>query len=178
LPADRPTTDLDIEAPSGLLDSLSLPASSPEVAHFLAQRAAACVGAEYANLALLTADGNSLRLFHSPFLEGDLAARYIDLSLDDPYPITAAARGGRMVLLPDLEACEKEFSGLVAETIAAGVQASAALPLYRLDGTLLGAIGFGWAEPTRFGLKVEAALRAVAFLCVETVERAERYDAD
>ena len=136
------------------------------------------MGAEYANLALLTADGASLRLFHSPSLEGDLAARYTDVSLDDPYPISAAARGARMVLLPDLDSYEEEFSGLVADTIAAGIRATASLPLYRLDGTLLGAIGFGWAEPTTFGLKVEAALRAVAFLCVETVERAERYDAD
>ncbi len=67
---------------------------------------------------------------------------------------------------------------MVADTIAAGVQATASLPLYRLDGTLLGAMGFAWAEPTSFDRKLEAALRAVAYLCVETVERAERYDAD
>ena len=66
----------------------------------------------------------------------------------------------------------------MADTTAAGIQATASLPLYRFDGTLLGAIGFAWAEPMVFSPKLEAALRAVANLCVETVERAERYDAD
>ena len=79
---------------------------------------------------------------------------------------------------PILTRTRQEFPGLVADTIAAGIQATASLPLYRFDGTLLGAIGFAWAEPTSFDRKLEAALRAVAYLCVETVERAERYDAD
>ena len=83
-----------------------------------------------------------------------------------------------MVLLPDLASYEEEFSGLVADTITAGVQATASLPLYRFDGTVLGAIGFAWSEPTVFDRKLDAALRAVGHLCVETVERAERYDAD
>ena len=100
-----------------------------------------------------------------PFLDSDIADRYIDVPLDAPYPIAAAARGGRVVLLPDLDSYEEEFSGLVADTTAAGVQATASLPLYRFDGTLLGAIGFAWAEPTSFDLKLEAALRAVASLC-------------
>ena len=72
----------------------------------------------------------------------------------------------------------QSFPGLIADTTAAGIQATASLPLYRFDGTLLGAIGFAWAEPMVFSRKLEAALRAVANLCVETVERAERYDAD
>jgi hypothetical protein len=148
------------------------------VAHFVALRAAACVGADYSNLALLSADGSALRLFHSPFRDDDIAARYIDVPLDRPYPIAVAARDSRLVLLPDLGTYEREFPGLVADTIAAGVQATASLPLYRFDGTLLGAIGFAWAEPTSFDRKLVAALRAVAHLCVETVERAERYDAD
>ena len=63
-------------------------------------------------------------------------------------------------------------------TIRAGVQASASLPLYQSDGTVLGALAFAWTDPTVFNPKLEAALRAVGVLCVETVERAERYDAD
>ena len=172
------TPGVGVAVPQSFPSSLPLPATGLEVAQFVALRAAACVGAEYSNLALLSADGNSLRLFHSPFLDGDIAARYTDVPLDAPYPIAVAARDDRVVLLPDLDSYQEEFSGLVADTIAAGVQATASLPLYRFDGTLLGAIGFAWTEPTSFDRKLEAALRAVANLCVETVERAERYDAD
>ena len=39
--------------PVPLPDSLPLPATSAQVAQFVAYRAAACVGADYANLALL-----------------------------------------------------------------------------------------------------------------------------
>ena len=163
---------------SAFSSPLALPATGLEVAQFVALRAAACVGAEYSNLALLNAERNSLQLFHSPFLEAQLEAQYTDVPLAAAYPIAAAAREARVVLLPDLASYEKEFAGLVADTTAAGIQATASLPLYRFDGTLLGAIGFAWAEPMVFSPKLEAALRAVANLCVETVERAERYDAD
>ena len=157
---------------------LALPATGLEVAQFVALRAAACVGAEYSNLALLNAEGSALRLFHSPFLNPQFEAQYADVPIDAAYPIAAAARDGRVVLLPDLASYEKEFSGLQADTTAAGIEATASLPLYRFDGTLLGAIGFAWGDPMVFSPKLEAALRAVAHLCVETVERAERYDAD
>ena len=163
---------------SAFAGRLLLPATGHEVAQFVALRAAACVGAEYSNLALVNSEGGSLRLFHSPFLDPDLEAQYTDVPLDAAYPIAAAAREGRVVLLPDLASYEREFSGLVADTTAAGIQATASMPLYRFDGTLLGAIGFAWADPMVFSPKLEAALRAVAHLCVETVERAERYDAD
>jgi serine phosphatase RsbU (regulator of sigma subunit) len=172
------TPGLGVTVPSSFPDSLPLPATGREVAQFVAVRAAACVGADYSNLALLTPDGNSLRLFHSPFLDAEISARYTDVPLDAAYPIAAAVRDSRVVLLSDLDAYKQEFPGLVADTVAAGIQATASLPLHRFDGTLLGAIGFAWAEPTPFDRKLEAALRAVAFLCVETVERAERYDAD
>jgi len=172
------TPGVGIAVPSSFPSSLPLPATGREVAQFVALRAAACVGADYSNLALLTADGAALRLFHSPFLDDDIAARYTDVPLDAAYPIAVAARDSRVVLLSGLDSYQEEFSGLVADTIAAGVQATASLPLYRFDGTLLGAIGFAWTEPTSFDRKLEAALRAVAHLCVETIERAERYDAD
>ncbi len=163
---------------SSFPDSLPLPASSLDVAQFVALRAAACVGAKYSNLALLTTDGDALRLFHNPSLDAEIAARYTDVPLDSAYPISVAARDGRIVLLPNLDSYQEEFSGLVADTAAAGVQSTASLPLYRSDGTRLGAIGFAWAEPTSFDAKLDAALRAVSYLCVATVERAERYDAD
>jgi len=82
------------------------------------------------------------------------------------------------VLLSDIESYRVQFPDIVADTIAAGVRASASLPLYRSDGTVLGALAFAWTDPTVFNVKLEAALRAVGVLCVETVERAERYDAD
>ncbi len=172
----RPLTGSEVPQP--LPGSLPLPATGREVAQFVAMRAAACVGADYSNLALVDTNGNELRLFHNAFLDPELADRYTDVPLDAPYPIAAAARTGHPVLLPDLTSYRNEFPDIVADTVAAGVQATASLPLYRANGSLLGAIGFAWTQPTPFDGKLEAALQAVAHLCVETVERAERYDAE
>ena len=156
--------------------SLALPATGREVAQFVALRAAACVGAAYSNLALRT--GTSLRVFHGTFLDPEIADRYNDVPLDAPYPPAAAARENRLVLLQDLEAYRQQFPEILEDTIAAGVQATASVPLHHSDGTILGVIGFVWTQPTLFDAKLQAALRAVAHLCIETVERAERYDAE
>jgi serine phosphatase RsbU (regulator of sigma subunit) len=98
--------------------------------------------------------------------------------VDAPYPIAVAARSGKPVLLPDLEAYGDRYPDIVDDTIAAGIAATASLPLQRADGSPVGAIGFAWTDPPLFDLKLENALRAVAELCTETVERAEQYEAE
>jgi hypothetical protein len=177
-PADVPIPGGGTPVPNPLPDSLPLPATSAQVAQFVAFRAAACVGADYANLALLDAEGASLRLFHDIVSGRVVAAHHTDVAIDAPYPITAAIREGHVVLIGDAVSYRTQFPSAAADAVASGVEALAALPLYRSDGSALGALAFGWGDATAFHPKTEAALRAVAVLCVETVERAERYDAD
>jgi len=153
-----------------------LPASPLDIAQFIALHAAACVGADYSNVALLNATGESLRIFHGSPLDQEIADRYTEVAVDAPYPITAAARLGSSVVLPDLEAYQEHFPDIIGDTIAAGIGATASLPLQRIDGTPLGAIGFGWAHPPTFDPKLRSALEAAALLCSQTLERAERYD--
>ena len=167
-----------IKVPARQFGSLALPATGTEVAQFVAARAAACVGADYSNLASLDESGQSLRLFHGTFLAPEIADRYTDVPLNAPFPIAAAARFGRAILLPDLDAYRVQFPEILADTITAGVQATASLPLYREDGSLVGVIGFAWTTPTTFDTKLRSALDAVAELCTATIERAERHDAD
>ena len=174
----RPLLVAGAKVPARVPESLPLPATGRDVAQFVATRAVACIGADYSNVALLNAAGQSLRLFHGTFLEPELADRYTDVPLSAPFPIAAAARSGRAVLLPDLDAYRVQFPEILADTIAAGVKATASLPLHREDDTLLGAIGFAWSASTSFDVKLESALHAVAQLCTATIERAERYDAE
>ncbi|MEP6661220.1 MAG: GAF domain-containing SpoIIE family protein phosphatase [Acidimicrobiales bacterium] len=164
--------------PARLPGAPLLPATGREVAQFVAVRAAACVGADYSNLALLAGGGRSLRIFHGPFLPPELADRYTDVPIDAPFPIAAAARSNKAIVLPDLEAYRVEFPEILEDTVAAGVQATASIPLHRDDGTLVGVIGFAWTKPTSFDAKLRCALDAIADLCTATIERAERYDAE
>ena len=164
--------------PPRVFGSLPLPATGAEVAQFVALRAAACVGADYSNLASFDESGRSLRLFHGAFLDPEIADRYTDVPLDAPFPIAVAARTGTAILLPNIDAYRDRFPEIVADTVAAGVHATASLPLYRESGSLVGAIGFAWTNPVRFDTKLQSALHAVAELCTATIERAERHDAD
>ena len=140
-------------------ESLPLPATSLEVAQFIAMRASACVGADYSNLALYDEDRQSLRLFHGTSLDPEIAVRYTDIPVSAPFPIAAAVRLGQAVLVPNLDAYRTQFPEILADTVAAGIQATASLPLRRGDGSLVGAIGFAWRDLMPFDAKLKKCAR-------------------
>ena len=91
-----------LAVPSSFPNSLSLPATGREVAQFVALSAAACnVALSTPTSHCLLPNSNSLRLFHSPFLDADISARYTDVPLDAAYPIAVAVRIYRVVLLSE-----------------------------------------------------------------------------
>ena len=165
-PRSAQTVAVGSRVPAGFAESsLSLPASGMEVAQFVALRASACVGADYSNMASLDRERQTLRLFHGTFLAPEIADRYTDIPLSAPFPIAAAVRLDEPVLLPDLDSYRREFPMILADTIAAGVQATASIPLHRADGSLVGALGFAWAGPTMFDAKLveRAAVQSRSF---------------
>ena len=163
--------------PSSLPADLPLPARNSDVAQLLALRAAACVGADYSNLALIGADNpTQLRLFHRPFLDAAMSARYLDLAA--PYPIAAAIRDQRVIVLSGPADYLAQFPEVWEDTQAVGIEATCSLPLCRSDGSSIGALGFAWSTPPPFDLKLDQALRAVSDLVAEIIERAEVYDAE
>src|SRR3954468_19714281 len=101
-------------------DRLTVPVQSPatalDTAQSVALRAAACVGAEYSNIALLDETRTSLRLFHGSFLDPAIADRYTDLALDARAPIAVAVHSGKPVFLPDLESYHERFAEMVPDT--------------------------------------------------------------
>src|SRR4029077_3420799 len=93
-------------------------------------------------------------------------------------PIAAAIRTGDVVVLDGPDAYRSRFPEILDDTLAAGIEATASLPLIRADGSAIGALGFAWAGAPAFDLKLDTALRALAQLCAEIVERAELYEAE
>ena len=75
----------------------SLPRLASGAAQFVALWAAACVGADYSNLALVDRAGDSLRVYHGTFLDPAIADRYTDIEVDAPFPIAAAIRTGEVI---------------------------------------------------------------------------------
>lgn len=168
-----------LEVPRVLPASLPRFATDAEIAQFVAFRAAACVGADYSNLALIgSADRTMVRLFHGPFLEPAIANRYVDVAVDAPFPITAAIRTGEAIFVAGADEYRAQFPDIWDDTRAAGVEASVSLPLGRSDGSPIGAIGFAWAIAPEFDVKLDRALRAVGHLITEIIERSELYEAE
>ena len=166
-----------IEVPHRAFGSLPLPATGTEVAHFVALRAAACVGADYSNLASLDEGRQSLRLFHGEFLAPEIADRYTDIPLGAPFPIAVAARTGTASCCPPRclpgtlprDRCRHRCRRCPSDRIAAAVSRErqpGRSDRLRLD------------ESVSFDIKLQTTLHAVAELCTATIERAERHDAD
>ena len=166
-----------VEVPPRGFGSLALPATGTEVAQFVALRAAACVGADYSNLASLDQTRRSLRLFHGAFLAPAIpigTRTYRWSALPDrcrrPYGDSDPAAGPRRLPRPIPRDPRRHRRRRYPRDGVAAV--------YRESGSLVGAIGFAWTTPVRFDTKLQSALHAVAELCTATIERAERHNAD
>jgi serine phosphatase RsbU (regulator of sigma subunit) len=164
---------------------VSVAASAPELVRLVALRAAACVGAATSDLALLDHATGRLRVYHGDrrwrcasaceFLHSSTAEGYVEVPLTAPCPIAAAVRSGDSVFVTDL-ASGTRFPVTVDDTQVDVIDATACVPLFSVNGTAVGAIGFGWTEGTDFDARLVNALRAVARLCAELVERMEHHD--
>ena len=88
-------------------------------------------------------------------------------------------REDRVVLLPDIESYRVQVPRIVADANAAGVQASASVPLHQVRRYRAGC-AHPSPGPTRPCSMPNWRLRCEPWACtvVETVERAERFDAD
>ena len=156
---------------------LALPATAAEVAQFIAQRAAACVGADYSNLALLDASRvdrcASSTALARPRAHGPLHGRRDGRPLPDRRrPFVPGNRSGCLTSTRITSSSPRSWT-------TPSPQASVRLPRCRCTAPTArrsARSGSRGSQPTPFGAKLVDALRAVAHLCTETIERAERYD--
>lgn len=94
-------------------------------------------------------------------------------------PTADAVRTQRPVLLTSSEDVAARYPGKVAEAMAAaGLAASAHLPLTSPNGTPLGTIAFGWSEPRAIDPSVMALMRTIGELCAQTLERTRLGEAE
>ena len=121
-----------------------------DVATALAEEGAAAAGTSYSNLAILDAATDQVRAIHHSSAGSDIVARWTEFHLDTPTPLCEAMQSGLPVLLESLDVIGTRFPNIRADTLAAGLSATASLPLADGNGVILGAAGFGWmARRTR-----------------------------
>lgn len=151
--------------------ALSAAASLDEVAAVVDRSAGASVAATFANLAVFDRATNRVRVIHAASLPTDIAQRWEEFPVDTATPLCAAILTGQPVLLPDMEAIRREYALLVDDTVAAGLQATASLPLRAPDGSSIGAIGLAWPEPQEFDPLQMSELEVLAELVARTALR-------
>lgn len=135
------------------------------------------LGATFANIAVVDAHRRHLDIVHSPPLPPDMAAQYGRVVLSDDLPLAHAVTRGETILVPDLASVRDRYPHILSDTIAAGLESTASVPLFRADRSVAGAIGVGWGTPTEFTPTVRSALTTVAEMCAQALGRSQLGDA-
>lgn len=143
-----------------------------EVGVAVAELGMAAAGASYSNLAILNSETHRVRVIHGTVLDPAVTARWAEFHLDIPTPLTDAMRTGAPVLLASAEQIGIEYPSLLADTLASGLNALAALPLRGGDGRIIGAAGLGWRAPQRFGTTQRRRLDRITEMVSQALDRA------
>ncbi|MEV4703276.1 SpoIIE family protein phosphatase [Actinoplanes sp. NPDC049316] len=159
-----------LEALQDVTAALATAATTEQIAEVLAERGVAPL-ADVGTVALIDRRGGSVRLWHT-----GQPGRARTVPLADPNPESAmeVARTGRVISL-----------GTAAEVAAwyphpgpaTGLGALLALPVRRGDRTI-GALTFGFRDPRTLGDEVAAMAQTLAALAVQSLERAQLYEAE
>lgn len=155
-----------------LASGLSAAATPMQIAEVLAEHGAPAAGAAFSNMALLQADGGTVRAVHGSALDEGMAARWAEFELDSSTPLGDAMLSGAAVLLGTLDEVAARYPHLLQDTVAASLSATASLSLSRADGTTLGAVGFGWAEPQHFDVDQLRRIELIAQMTAQALDRA------
>jgi len=142
-----------------------------DVAGVLAQEGGAAAGGVFANMAVCMEGSNVVRVVHSPAVLGTNQLGRVALQLNEHLPACDAIRTGLPVLLGTMDDVRERYPSIVFELQQAGLKARASLPIHSASGDILGAVGFGWAEPQEFTVTQLRRLDLIAQLTGLALQR-------
>ena len=160
-----------------LAQELSAVSTVEQVARVITTTGREVLGAVFANIAVVDSDHRYLDVVHSPPLPQQMAERYARIVLSDDLPLAHAVTHGDTVLLPDLGAVKDRYPQILDDTVAAGLESTASIPLYRSDRSVAGAIGIGWSDPLEITPIVRSVLTTVSEMCAQALDRSQVGDA-
>ena len=159
-----------------LSTALSRAVSQPDVATVMSEYGARAAGSFIANIAVRQPDTSRVTMVVSPVLGDEAAQAWATLDLADHTPITDAIRNGVAVLMHSIGDVAERYPLLRVHGERAGVSATASIPILDSKGAVVGAVGFGWAQPQSFDTDQLVILETSAELCAQAMERARLYD--
>jgi serine phosphatase RsbU (regulator of sigma subunit) len=162
---------------AALAARLSSAVTTEEVALALREHGHQPLGARLVTCRLVDWPTRTLRAIAPGGLPDDLAARYAELGVDAPIPLSAAVAGDAPVWVEDRASCAARFPAAVADFEDAGFEAVAGVPLHDSSGQVVGVLGMAWRNPVRFDALIQATVLTIADLAAQTLERARLTDA-
>jgi len=160
-----------------LAQELSAVSTVEQVSRVVTTTGRDVLGAVFANIAVIDADHRQLRIVHSPPLPPEMAERYSQIGLADDVPLAHAVTRGETILLADFGMVTDRYPHLVDDTIDAGLESTASIPLFRADRSVAGAVGVGWSGPMVFTPILRSALTTVSEMCAQALDRSQVGDA-
>lgn len=173
-----PAEATGLAALAQLSNALNGAVNTEEVCRLVVRGADSVVGASFANVALVDTDAKVLRVISPDDIDPDIERRWRTLPLDaSRTPFHDVCNSGEAVFVLDTEERRGRYPHMVEDTLAAGLEATAALPLIDADGHVFGMLGLGWPTSVQLGPQLRARLDLLADLCSQSLQRTRRTDA-
>ena len=154
---------------AGVSESLRV----PQLAEIVVVQGCALLGASSGRLAILDGSGAGLRTVHALGYPAELEVPpVIDLASDEP--LAEAVRTGSPVMLESRRESDARYPHLASLRDVTRTEAVAALPL-RVQGRMLGGIGFSFREARRFRASRLPLMQALAYQAALALDSSRRY---
>ena len=153
-----------------LATALSGAVTPLDVAVALADEGAAAAGADFSNMAVL--ENSQTWVIHGAVLDASIAERWGALDDGVSTPLSDAIARTKPVFLSTFDEIAAAYPQLGADTAAAGLVATASLPLLTALGTAAGAAGFGWKTEQIFDERQVRLLDLIAQMAASALELA------
>lgn len=161
-----------------LAASMAAARNTTEVAELLRDHGTRNLGATIANLRIIEAETATLVPVIPSATPDRLARRYERIPLDLALPLTDAVRDQEPLFIPDLDDYRARYPGPAEEAAAAGLGASAVLPLCDSESDPIGAVAFAWPAAMRFDHRLRSRLTTLSDLAAQTLERVRLFEAE
>lgn len=161
-----------------LAASMAAARTTRDVAALLRDHGAHVLGAAVTNLRVLDRASKMLKGVVEVDVPHTVSRRYEEIHLDDGFPLSDAARNDASIWLANLEEMAARYPNLYDDASAAGIRASASIPLHDSHGQVIAVVTVAWNAAMHFDAPLRARLATLCELAAQTLERANLYEAE
>lgn len=166
-----------IERLQALTASLSENLTPDEVVRTVLEQGMQALGAAGGGVCLLTPDGTHQELAAVSDLTVPLPDAWNRFPLDGPYPVNDAVRNREIIFVSSGEGFRARYPEVARDLQPGRYEAYAAAPL-EIEGRVIGAINYTFAERRNFVPEDRTFLAAIARQCAQALERARLFEAE